>query len=188
MSRIGLAPIALSPKVSVEVDGNVVRVKGPLGELSQEIKNRAIEVKIEGAEIKLECHSADKSAQAAHGLYRQLIANMVSGVEKPFEKKLIVYGVGYKASVQGSRLVLGLGLAHTVELQIPEGIKCEAKEGEDKDKKTLEVRVSGISKEKVGQFAAVVRSKRPVEPYHGYGIHYSDEVVIHKEGKTSGKK
>ncbi len=188
MSRIGLASIALSPKVTVQVEGNVVKVKGPLGELSQEIKNRAIEVKVNGAEINVECHSSDKNAQAAHGLYRQLIANMVAGVEKAYEKKLIVYGVGYKASVQGNKLVLGLGLAHNVELQIPDGIKCEAKEGDDKDKKTLEVKVSGISKEKVGQFAAVIKSKRPVEPYHGYGIHYSDEVVIHKEGKTSGKK
>ena len=188
MSRVGLAPITISGNVSVSVDGNVVKVKGPLGELSQEIKNRAIEVKVEGNELKLECKSPSKDAQAAHGLYRQLSANMIAGVEKAYEKKLIVYGVGYKASVQGNKLVLSLGLAHNVELAIPEGIKCEAKEGEDKDKKTLEVKVSGISKERVGQFAAVIKSKRPVEPYHGYGIHYSDEVVIHKEGKTSGKK
>lgn len=188
MSRIGRLPVAIPEKVSVAVNGNVVTVKGPLGELSQKIESRYITVKVENGNVVVERVSEIKDAKAAHGLYRQLIANMVTGVEKTFSKKLIIAGVGYRAAVQGNKLVLSIGYSHPVEFELPAGIKAEVKDGEDKDKKTLQVIVSGISKEAVGQFAAKIKAARPVEPYHGYGIHYSDEVVIRKEGKTSGKK
>lgn len=188
MSRIGRLPIAIPEKVSVEVNGDVVAVKGPLGELSQRIASKFITVKIENGQVVVERANETSEAKAAHGLYRQLIANMVKGVVTPFSKTLIISGVGYKAAVQGNKLNLNLGYSHPVEFVLPAGVKAEAKEGDDKDKKSLKVIVSGISKEAVGQFAAKIKAARPVEPYHGYGVHYSDEVVIRKEGKTSGKK
>ena len=188
MSRIGRLPIDVPEKVTVAVNGNVVTVKGPLGELSQKIASRHITVKVEGSQVLVERANDNGEAKSAHGLYRQLVANMVKGVVAPFTKTLIISGVGYKATVQGNKLVLNLGYSHNVEFDLPAGVKAEAKEGDDKDKKTLQVVVSGISKEAVGQFAAKIKAARPVEPYHGYGVHYSDEVVIRKEGKTSGKK
>lgn len=188
MSRIGRLPVAIPEKVSVAVSDKVVTVKGPLGELSQKIESRYVTAKVENGQVVVERSSEIKDAKAAHGLYRQLIANMVSGVVKPFSKTLIISGVGYRAAVQGNKLTLSIGYSHPVEFELPAGVKAEAKEGDDKDKKTLQVIVSGISKQNVGQFAAKIKAARPVEPYHGYGIHYSDEVVIRKEGKTSGKK
>lgn len=188
MSRVGRAPIAIPEKVSVTVSGKDVTVKGPLGELTQKIESRYITAKVENGHVLVERSSEIKDAKSAHGLYRQLIANMVKGVVTPFSKTLIIAGVGYRAAVQGNKLVLNIGYSHPVEFTLPSGIKAETKEGDDKDKKTLQVIVSGSSKEAVGQFAANVKAARPVEPYHGYGIHYSDEVVIRKEGKTSGKK
>ena len=188
MSRIGRLPIAIPEKVTVTVNGKVVTVKGPLGELSETIASKLITAKVDNGHVVVERANDSNEAKAAHGLYRQLIANMVSGVVTPLKKTLIVAGVGYRASVQGNKLVLSIGYSHPVEFVLPAGVKAEAKEGDDKDKKTLQVIVSGISKEAVGQFAAKIKAARPVEPYHGYGIHYSDEVVIRKEGKTSGKK
>ena len=188
MSRIGRLPIAIPEKVTVAIDGNVVKVKGPLGEGEQKISSRYITAKVEDGHIIVERSADVKEARAAHGLYRQLIANLVNGSVTPFTKTLIIAGVGYRAAVQGNKLVLNIGFSHPVEFELPAGVKAEAKEGDDKDKKTLQVVITGMSKEAVGQFAAKVKAARPVEPYHGYGIHYSDEVVIRKEGKTSGKK
>ena len=188
MSRVGRSPIAIPEKVTVDINGPVVTVKGPLGQLSRKIESKYITAKIDNGHVVVERSSEIKDAKSAHGLYRQLIANMVQGVVTPFSKTLVIAGVGYRASVQGGKLVLGIGYSHPVELALPEGVKAEAKESDDKDKKALLVVISGIDKEAVGQFAATVKSKRLVEPYHGYGIHYSDEVVIRKEGKTSGKK
>lgn len=188
MSRVGRLPIAIPEKVSVTVNGNVVEVKGPNGQLSQKIESKLISAKVENGHVLVERVGDTGEAKAAHGLYRQLVANMVKGVVTPFTKTLVIAGVGYRAAVQGNKLVLNIGYSHPVEFVLPEGVKAAAKEGDDKDKKTLQVVVSGISKEAVGQFAAKVKAARPVEPYHGYGIHYSDEVVIRKEGKTSGKK
>ena len=188
MSRVGRHPIALPEKVSVSINGPEVTVSGPLGSLSRRIESKYITAKAENGHVYVERSSEIKEAKSAHGLYRQLIANMVSGVVKPFTKTLVVSGVGYRAAVQGNKLVLNIGYSHPIEMTLPEGVKAEAKESDDKDKKALLVAVSGIDKEAVGQFAATIKAKRPVEPYHGYGIHYSDEVVIRKEGKTSGKK
>ena len=122
----------------------------------------------------------EKETKAMHGLYRMLIANMVAGVVTPFSKTLVIAGVGYKASVAGNKLTMSLGLSHPVDYVVPEGITITCPDANT-------IVVSGISKERVGQVAATIKSKRPVEPYHNYGIHYSDEVLVKKEGKTAGK-
>ena len=180
MSRIGKMKIAVPAGVTVEEKDRVVYVKGPKGELSTAIKSDKITIKMENNEITVLRADDNKESRAVHGLYRMLIANMVTGVVTPFTKTLIIAGVGYKANVSGKKLTLSLGLSHPVEIDIPEGITITCPD-------LLTVVVSGVSKEKVGQVAAQIKAKRPVEPYHGYGIHYSDEVVIRKEGKTAGK-
>lgn len=176
MSRIGRLPIAIPAGVNVEYKDNVVTVKGPKGTLTQAIEDRNIKINIEGSTITVERTREDKAVKSKHGLYRQLINNMVVGVVTPFTRTLIVNGVGWKVGVSGKKLTLNVGLSHAVELNIPEGITITCP-----DQNTIVV--TGISKELVGQVAATIKSKRPVEPYHAYGIRYSDEVVVMKEGK-----
>lgn len=176
MSRIGRSPVAIPAGVTVDYKDNIVTVKGPKGTLSQEIRDKNINVKIEGAFVHVERLREDKEVKSKHGLYRQLIHNMVTGVVTPFSRSLIVNGVGWKAAVNGKKLTLNVGFSHPVDYNIPEGISITCP-----DQNTIVV--SGISKELVGQTAATIKSKRPVEPYHSYGIRYSDEVVITKEGK-----
>ncbi len=176
MSRIGRLPIAVPAGVTVAYSDNVVTVKGPKGTLTQAIEDKNINVVIEGATVKVERAKEDKSVKSKHGLYRQLINNMIVGVVTPFSKTLIVNGVGWKAGVSGKKLTLNIGFSHPVEFNIPEGITITCP-----DQNT--VVVTGISKDLVGQTAATIKSKRPVEPYHAYGIRYSDEVVVMKEGK-----
>ena len=180
MSRIGRMPIAVPAGVKVEVDGSVVKVSGPKGTLQREIASNKIEVKVDGNEVHVLRADDKKDTKSKHGLYRQLIANMVQGVVTPFSRTLVIQGVGYKAAVAGSKLTMNLGFSHPVEFVAPEGITITCPD-------ITTVVVSGISKELVGQTAATIRSKRPVEPYHNYGIHYSDEVLVKKEGKTAGK-
>jgi len=180
MSRIGRLPITVPAGVTVECKDNVVTVKGPKGTLSQKIVDSAISVKIDGATVVVERANESKPTKSKHGLYRQLIDNMVKGVVTPFTRTLIINGVGYKAQMSGNKLVMNLGLSHTVEIVAPEGVTVTVPDPNS-------VVVTGISKELVGQTAAIIKSKRPVEPYHAYGIRYSDEVVIRKEGKTAGK-
>ena len=180
MSRIGKMKIAVPAGVTVEEKDRVVYVKGPKGELSTAIKSDKISIKMENNEITVLRADDNKESRSLHGLYRMLIANMVTGVVTPFTKTLVIAGVGYKAAVSGKKLSLNLGLSHPVEIEIPEGITITCPD-------LLTVVVSGVSKEQVGQVAAQIKAKRPVEPYHGYGIHYSDEVVVRKEGKTAGK-
>lgn len=180
MSRIGRMPIAIPAGVKVEVAGSAVKVSGPKGALELEIASNKIEVKVEGAEVRVLRADDKKETKAKHGLYRQLIANMVQGVVTPFTRTLIIQGVGYKAAVAGNKLTMNLGFSHPVEFLAPEGITVTCPD-------ITTVVISGISKELVGQTAATIRSKRPVEPYHNYGIHYSDEVLVKKEGKTAGK-
>lgn len=122
----------------------------------------------------------ENEVKAKHGLYRALIANMVKGVKEGFSKNLQIKGVGYKASKVGNKLVLNLGFSHLIEVVEPEGIKIECPTAND-------IKISGIDKQKVGQLASNIRDFRPVEPYHGYGIKYDDEVVIRKQGKTAAK-
>ena len=180
MSRIGRLPVTIPAGVQVEVKENVVTVKGPKGTLSQKICDTAIQVKVEGATLELTRSSEKKETKSKHGLYRQLIHNMVNGVVTPFTRTLVVQGVGYKAQVSGSKLVMNIGFSHPVEFTAPEGITLACPDA-------TTITVTGINKELVGQTAATIRSKRPVEPYHNYGIHYSDEVLVKKEGKTAGK-
>lgn len=180
MSRIGRMPIVLPEGVEVKVEAGLVTVKGPKGQLSQQIGNKDISVAVENNTIVLSRANDKKDARAQHGLYRALINNMVVGVTKGFEKALIVNGVGYKAQVQGKKLILNIGYSHPIEIEAPEGITIECPQ-------LTEVVVKGIDKTLVGQVAANIRAKREVEPYHSYGIRYKDEVVITKEGKTAGK-
>lgn len=179
MSRIGGKEIIVPAGVTASINDCVVTVKGPLGELTQEV-DKLITVNIADGKIALTRANDENKTKAKHGLYRALIANMVKGVSEGFTKTLIIAGVGYKASVKGETLVLNLGYSHDIEMPIEKGLKVECPSN-------LEIKVSGASKEQVGQFASNIRDLRRVEPYHGYGVHYSDEVVIRKVGKTAAK-
>ena len=179
MSRIGKLPIALPAGVTISLEGDVVTVKGAKGTLSQKIAGD-IDVKIEGNEALVVKKRDVKELEAMHGLYRALINNMVVGVTQGYSKSLKVNGVGWKVAKQGNKVVLNVGYSHPVEFAEPAGIKLECP-GPN------EIVVSGIDKALVGQTAADIRSIRVPEPYHGYGIAYSDEVIERKEGKTGGK-
>lgn len=179
MSRIGRLPIDIPAGVTVTLNGQTVTVAGKLGTLTQDV-DKTISVKVEGNQVVLTRSNETGDVKAKHGLYRQLIANMVKGVSEGFSKTLNINGVGYKATLQGTKVVLNIGFSHPIDVVPTEGIKL-AVNGND-------ITVSGIDKAKVGQFAAKIRDLKPVEPYHAYGIKYADEVVIRKEGKTSGKK
>ncbi|MCL2061703.1 MAG: 50S ribosomal protein L6 [Firmicutes bacterium] len=181
MSRIGKMQIPVPQGVSVDFDGTVVTVKGPKGTLTQTIAAKNIGVEKADGFISVTRKTDAKEVKAMHGLYRMLIANMVTGVVTPFVRTLIIKGVGYKASVTNNKLVMNIGLSHPVEFVAPEGITLACTD-------PTTVTVTGISKELVGQTAATIRAKKPVEPYHNYGIRYSDEKVVKKEGKTAGKK
>ena len=178
MSRIGRNPIEIPAGVTVTVNGALVSVTGPKGSLQREI-NPKIEVVVEGNLVKVNNNNKETEYRAYHGLYRQLIANMVEGVSKGYEKVLNVNGVGFKIAQQGQDLVLNIGFSHPVVVKAVEGITLSC------DKTSI--KVAGIDKELVGQFAAKIRDIKPVEPYHAYGISYSDEVIVRKEVK-SGKK
>ena len=179
MSRIGLKPIVIPAGVTVTVDdANTVTVKGPNGTLTQDV-NKDITVTVDGSEVTLQRPSDDKEHRALHGLYRALIANMVTGVTEGF-KNLEVNGVGYRVQAQGNKLTMNLGFSHQVIMEAPEGIKIECPSANA-------IVISGADKQAVGQFAAQVREKRPPEPYKGKGIKYAEEHIRRKEGKA-GKK
>ena len=179
MSRIGKAPVQIPAGVTIDVKNDVVTVKGPKGTLTQAI-DPMISVKVEGNVATLTRASEENSVKAKHGLYRSLLHNMVIGVTNGFEKKLVVAGVGYKVTKQGNKVVLSIGYSHTIDVVEEDGITLECPSAN-------EIVVKGIDKVKVGQVAANIRALREPEPYHGYGIHYSDEVIERKEGKTAGK-
>ena len=180
MSRIGRTPIAIPAGVTVEVaENNKVTVKGPKGTLER-VLPAELTIEVEGAEVKVSRPNDLKRMKSLHGLTRTLINNMVIGVSKGYEKVLEINGVGYRAQKQGKTLVLNLGYSHPVEMIDPEGLETVL-EGQNK------ITVKGIDKEKVGQYAAEIRSKRGPEPYKGKGIKYADEVIRRKAGK-SGKK
>ena len=180
MSRIGRLPVAIPAGVTVTVaEGNKVTVKGPKGTLER-VLPADMEIKVEGAEVTVSRPNDLKRSKSLHGLTRTLINNMVVGVTEGYEKKLEVNGVGYRAAKQGKKLTLNLGYSHPVEMEDPEGIETTV------DGQNIII-VKGIDKEKVGQFAAEIRSKRGPEPYKGKGIKYSDETIRRKVGKT-GKK
>ena len=178
MSRVGRNPIEIPAGVNVKVEGALVSVTGPKGTLSREI-NPKIEVVVEGNVINVLNNNKEAQYKAYHGLYRQLIANMVEGVSKGYEKVLNVNGVGFKIAQQGQDLLLNIGFSHPVVVKAVPGITLSCEK--------TSIKVAGIDKELVGQFAAKVRDIKPVEPYHAYGISYADEVIVRKEVK-SGKK
>ena len=179
MSRIGKKIITIPSGVTVSQNGEVITVKGPKGELSQKVSN-LVNFEIKENEVVLTADNTDKLANTLHGTTRANVANMVEGVSTGFKKTLIIVGVGYRAEVKGKTLDLSLGYSHPVVFDIPEGISVEVVKG-------TTINISGIDKQKVGQFAAEVRHQREPEPYHGKGIHYDTETVRRKEGKTAKK-
>ena len=181
MSRIGNSPIIITEGVTVSLQGNVVLVKGKLGELSQEI-DASVSVKIDEQTITLSRNSDNKDHRSFHGLYRSLIANMVEGVTNGYSKKLELRGVGYRAAVAGNALDISTGYSHNIVFEIPSELKVTA---ETVKGKAPVVTVSGIDKQLVGAYAARVRAERKPEPYKGKGIRYVDEYVRKKAGKTA---
>ncbi len=180
MSRIGRAPIAIPAGVTVTVDGTTVTVKGAKATLTRDVHPN-MTVKVEGSEILVTRPDDEKQNRALHGLTRSLIHNMVVGVTEGFKKELDVNGVGYRVAKQGKDLVMNLGYSHQVTMSEIEGITIECPTAN-------KIIISGPDKQKVGQFAAEVREKRPPEPYKGKGIKYVDEHIRRKEGKTGAKK
>ena len=181
MSRIGRAPIAIPAGVEIKVeDNNVVTVKGPKGTLAQQF-NPNMAIAIEEGVLHVTRPNDAKENRALHGLTRTLIHNMVVGVTEGYKKELDVNGVGYRVAKEGNKLVMNLGYSHQVTVEETDGISIECPSAN-------KIVISGVDKQKVGQFAAEVREKRPPEPYKGKGIKYTDEVIRRKEGKTGVKK
>jgi large subunit ribosomal protein L6 len=177
MSRIGKKPIEIPPGVSVSVDPGRVMVNGPLGELTQRIPTR-IRVEQRDGELSVSRPTERGDDRALHGLTRTLVANMVEGVTKGFEKRLEIQGVGYRAALRGQALELAVGFSHPVVIDPPAGIAFEVPTA-------TEILVKGIDKQRVGQIAANVRAVRPPEPYKGKGIRYQGEYVRRKVGKRA---
>lgn len=181
MSRIGKMPITVPAGVEVQVADNLVTVKGPKGTLTQQF-SKELAIKLEDGVLTVSRPSDDKKHRALHGLTRTLIHNMVEGVVNGYSKTLEIDGVGYRAAKQGTNVVLNLGFSHQVIIPETEDIKLDVPQPNI-------VVVKGIDKQKVGQYAAEIREKRPPEPYKGKGIHYQGEHIIRKEGKAGkGKK
>ena len=180
MSRIGKLPISIPAGVTVEVNGNIITVKGPKGTLTQDF-SKNVSVQVNENEVLVVRNDETTDSNAKQGLYRQLINNMVVGLKDGFTKSLTVKGVGYKLNKQGNKLVMNLGLSHPVEFAEEDGITLEVPDNNT-------ILVKGADKQKVGAVAAKIRATRPMEPYHGYGIHYTSEPVILKPGKAAGKK
>jgi len=176
MSRIGKKPVEIPSGVTVTINGDTVTVKGPKGELTRSF-NPDINITVEDNIIHVTRPSDSKNHRALHGTTRALLANMVEGVSKGFEKSLELVGVGYRAQKQGKKLVLNVGYSHPVEFEPEEGLEVEVPSN-------TKIVVKGVSKERVGAFAANIRDVRPPEPYKGKGIRYEGEYVRRKEGKT----
>jgi len=179
MSKIGKLPIALPQGVTVNVAGQVISVKGPKGELKQDF-GKLVKVEVKDGNIVLTPSDSSQNANAAHGLYRSLIHNMVVGVTQGFSKTLVVTGVGYRSEVQGKNLVMNLGFSTEFIAVIPDGLTVTV----DKEGK---ITVAGIDKQQVGEYCAQIRKLRKPEPYKGKGIRYDNEVIRRKVGKTGVK-
>ena len=179
MSRIGRKPIEIPQGVEVKVEGNHVLAKGPQGTLEQDL-HKDMQITVDNGQIIVARPTESKEHKSLHGLTRTLVNNMVQGVKDGYKKELEINGVGYRAAKQGKDLVMNLGYSHQVIMSEIDGISIDVPAPN-------KIIISGPDKQKVGQFAAEVREKRPPEPYKGKGIKYVDEVIIRKEGKT-GKK
>lgn len=175
MSRVANNPVAIPSGVEVTLGDDLIKVKGPKGELSQ-ASHAYVSVTKDENELKFAATSSEKAANAMAGTMRALVNNMVTGVSQGFERSLTLIGVGYRAQVQGKKLNLSLGFSHPVDHEIPEGITIECPS-------QTEVIIKGIDKQKVGQTAANIRAYRPPEPYKGKGVRYTDEYVVRKEAK-----
>ena len=180
MSRIGKKPVQLPDKVQFSQKGNVISIKGPKGNLERQL-HPAIELEVNDNVISVKTDTTNKKYVAFQGLFRSLISNMVTGVTKGYEKKLVLSGIGYRAEAKGKSLVLNVGYSNPVDFPLPDGISAAV------DKNT-QITLSGIDKELLGQAAANIRDLRPPEPYKGKGIAYADERIIRKAGKTAGKE
>lgn len=181
MSRVGKLPVAVPSGVTVDVGKNAVTVKGPKGELSQSYEP-VVEFSLEGEQCTVTRKDESKRTRSLHGLYRQLLQNMIVGVSQGYTRTLEINGVGYRAELSGDNLVLNLGYSNPIEYVIPEGITISI-EGQQNNR----VVVTGISKEQVGQTAAELRSLRPPEPYKGKGVKYLEEQIRRKVGKAGVK-
>lgn len=176
MSRVGKKPIDIPEKVLLTFEDGTLKAKGPLGELELEVPD-TIKIEQEESIVKVSLARDEKRFRPLWGLYRALVANIISGVNEGFEKKLIIEGVGYRAEAKEKEIVLNLGYSHPVVMEVPEGLKVQVE-------KNI-ITVSGIDKQQVGQMAADIRSKRKPEPYKGKGIRYEDEHVRRKAGKRA---
>jgi large subunit ribosomal protein L6 len=175
MSRIGKRAVAVPSGITANVEGQTVKIKGPKGALSVVLPDD-VSVKLDGGQIKVDPRGETKRARSQWGTSRTLIANLIAGVTKGFEQRLEINGVGYRAAVQGKNLQLALGYSHDVVYPIPEGITIATP-------RPVEIVITGIDRQKVGQVAAEIREYRPPEPYKGKGIKYAAERVFRKEGK-----
>jgi large subunit ribosomal protein L6 len=180
VSRIGKMPVAIPKGVEVKADRELVRVKGPKGELTNRIPT-GLSVKVEDGQVLVGRANDEKAQRALHGLLRSLVANSVEGVTKGFSRDLEIVGVGYKAEVRGKAVLFSLGYSHPVNFPIPEGISVAL------DAKAGKLTVSGADRQKVGQTAAEIRKLRVPDPYKAKGIKYADEVIRRKVGKAGGK-
>ncbi len=178
MSRVGKLPVAIPQGVKVNLDGRLVSVEGPKGKLEQQI-DPLVEIEISDNQVVVQRKNESKKARSFHGLYRKLLFNMVTGVSTGFSKTLLINGVGFRAEVKGKSLVLNLGYSNPIEYMFDDDIDISV----DNNKVT----VSGVSRERVGQVSAEIRSIRPPEPYKGKGVRYEDEYVRRKVGKSGVK-
>ncbi len=179
MSRIGKKPITVPKGVTVSLNGQVVKVKGPKGELETKV-HQNISVEMKDSEITVKRPNDFKENKALHGLSRALIQNMINGVTNAYSKTLDIVGVGYRAEMKGQNLLLNIGYSHPIYFMPPDGVTLQTPQ-------QTQIVISGIDKQLVGQVAAKIRSIREPEPYKGKGIKYSDEQIIRKAGKTAGK-
>ena len=175
MSRVARMPVAVPNGTDIQIANGVITAKGPLGTLTQ-IINPLVEIKRDGEQLTFAAANDSRESSAMSGTFRALVANMVQGVSKGFERKLTLVGVGFRAQAQGASLNLSLGFSHPVVHSMPEGVKCETPT-------QTEILIKGADKQKVGQVAAEVRAYKPPEPYKGKGVRYADEVVVIKETK-----
>jgi large subunit ribosomal protein L6 len=181
MSRIGKSPIPVPNGVTVTINGDAVKVKGPKGELARSVRPE-IKIKQEDGKLICERSSEDRFVRSLHGLTRTLVANMVKGVSDGFTRNLEIVGVGYRAAVEGKKLVLQLGYSHPVEIIMPQGVDVAV------DKKATTITLTAYDKQVLGDVASDIRSRRPPEVYKGKGIKYQGEIIRRKAGKAAGKK